>query len=90
MKIPGSFELFGRTIRVEVVPLPPEDSGEWDADAGVIRIAPGKDDDGNYHAFLHEFVHAALEACGEADMSEEEKFVEVFSGLIHQMLKTAR
>jgi predicted SprT family Zn-dependent metalloprotease len=39
--------------------------------------------------FFHEMTHAILYAMGREDLNQDENFVDVFSGLFHQALKTA-
>ena len=39
--------------------------------------------------YLHELTHAILFAMGEHKLNGKEKFVEGFSGLLHQALKSA-
>jgi hypothetical protein len=40
------------------------------------------------HTFLHELTHFILNAMGESELRGNEKFVDVFSGLLHQALVT--
>lgn len=93
MKIPISFELQGRTIRVirsEDVPFKNDAWACWDADSDRITLDPTAPKDMRAHSFLHEFLHAALEACGRDDLSSDEKLVDALAGLTHQMLKTSK
>ncbi len=39
--------------------------------------------------FCHELVHIMLYFAGEHELRNNEKFVDVFSGLLHQALTTA-
>lgn len=41
------------------------------------------------HTFYHELVHAILDTMGEEELSDNEKFVDIFSGLLHQSIKTS-
>jgi len=40
------------------------------------------------HTFLHELVHAVLYSMGEAELCKNEKFVDVFAGLLQQFHNT--
>jgi hypothetical protein len=40
------------------------------------------------HTFFHELVHFILDAMQEEELRKNEKFVDVFSGLLHQALTT--
>lgn len=42
------------------------------------------------HAFLHELTHQILTMMGETRLGNNEKFVDMFSGLLHQALETAK
>lgn len=90
LKPPRSFELQGRTIKVIEKDLGADAVGQWDARRDEITLIPGLPTDLRYTSFLHEFVHAALDALGREDLSENEPFVDGLAGLVHQMLKTAR
>ena len=94
MKIPQHFSLMGREI--EVIWLDDlEDKGEAAGRAswkrGEIELQePKKDADRAYveQAFLHELVHLILWAMSEDDLSENERFVDLFGGLLHQAMVT--
>lgn len=40
------------------------------------------------HTFMHELVHLILDTMGETELKENEKFVDVFSGLLSQAMNT--
>lgn len=63
---------------------------QWESAKDRITIDPDAPADMRYQSFLHEFFHAALEALGRNDLSEDEKLVDALAGLTHQMLKTAK
>lgn len=42
------------------------------------------------HTFCHELVHLILNTMGEDELYKNEKFVDVFGGLLHQYLTTAK
>jgi hypothetical protein len=90
MRIPSSFELQGRTIRVVLSDEMTDNDGEWDSHKDLITIDETNPRDIRAHSFLHEFVHAALQALGKEDLGKDETFVDCFAGLIHQMLKSSR
>lgn len=93
MKVPRRFELQGRTIRVEESheeTFCDSAYAKWKRDEGLIVVDPDVHRDLKLHSFLHEFTHAAFEACGRYDLSQDEKLVDWMAGLIQQMLKTAR
>lgn len=91
MKIPRSFELQGRTIRVvQANTLVAEAWGQWEASKDRITIDPAAPRDLKFQTFLHEFCHAAFEALGRDDLSSDEKLVDGMAGLLHQMLKTSK
>ena len=46
--------------------------------------------EGIEQTFLHELVHVILFKMNEDDLSKNEKFVDTFSRLLHQYLKTAK
>lgn len=89
MKVPRAFELQGRTIKVLTRELGADAVGQWDARRDEITLIPGLPKDLLYTSFLHECVHAWLDALGREDLSENEPFVDGLAGLIHQMLKTS-
>jgi hypothetical protein len=40
--------------------------------------------------FLHELTHLILENMGESELSDNEKFVDMFAGLLYQCLETQK
>lgn len=98
MIIPTQFRLFGKTIQVEFV----EDLA--DTTGGVVgrssfqkgqlllqsqspsRPRPNDEQDST---FFHELVHLLLDASRRHDLSDDEDFVEIFSGLLHQAIVSA-
>jgi Zn-dependent peptidase ImmA (M78 family) len=96
IKIPSRLKLLGQTILVKYV-----DSlnDENDADGRAVYrknvIEIQKNNGGitrptemQEHTFLHELTHFILNAMGESELRGNEKFVDVFSGLLHQALVT--
>ena len=41
------------------------------------------------HTYCHEITHAILEHMGEPELCHNEKFVDMFGGLLHQILTTS-
>ena len=91
--IPDRFQIYGRTIEVEW-----EDdliqhgnsrcNGLCDYDRGVIKLSNKVPESSKDHVFFHELVHMLLAGMNH-ELYENEEFVEVFSGLLHQALSTA-
>jgi Zn-dependent peptidase ImmA (M78 family) len=94
MNIPKSFQLFGSTYTVEIEDNLRENTGnEADHSYRLKRIrlqtvSEANTQDAQEHAFLHELVHAILNQMNEFDLNGNEKFVDVFSGMLHQAIKT--
>ena len=96
MNIPKKFRLMGHEINVKFV----EDLTNEHESVGAavyrrdeIRLQPSIN--GNLrsenliaHNFLHELVHFILYMMEEDKLRDDEKFVGVFSGLLHQALDT--
>ena len=93
MKIPRQFKLLGHVYKVTVVP-----KTEWAMEDAVAFL-----DDTNRqicilktskqmqeHSYLHEAVHAILNAMGRDKLSKDEAFVDTFSGMLHQVLTEAK
>ena len=95
MNIPSKFTLFGSTYAVEFVESLRETDGveaQHSYRQKLIRLhpeGPGHTRDAVEHAFCHELTHAILVQMGEQDLNSNERFVDVFGGLLHQALKTA-
>lgn len=47
-----------------------------------------RDRSDNEQTFLHELTHHILHAMGETKLNDNEKFVDMFSGFLHQALTT--
>ena len=92
MRIPREFELQGRTIRIVLSDdLESEDCyGKWESARERITLDATAPKDIRVHSLWHEFLHAALEACGREDLSNDERFVDTLAGYVHQMLKSSR
>ncbi len=97
MKIPKKFKLFGTTINVIWDNKRLNDNGTYGhSDYGksevVLSTTQGLDDlseDRMADVFYHERTHSILDAMNERDLSNNEKFVDVFSKLLRQADETA-
>lgn len=95
--IPSSFEVLGHTVTVEHKSL--VDFGDNYGSSEFIRtkIEVSQNDkrgaipiSAQEHTFYHELVHTILEAMGEKELNDNEKFVDTFGGLLHQFMRTAK
>jgi len=96
MKIPKRFKLLGHSITVEYDPMLDGRNGcTGEARYTTNSIALQSNTDTfsrphsqQEHVFLHELTHHILNEMNEHDLRSNEKFVDVFSGLLHQALTT--
>ena len=95
--IPKYFDLMGHAIEVRQVKVPPgikdeiDSHATWQKDKQLITINVfGQSETLLHHTYLHEVTHAILDAMGKEDLSKDEEFVDMFSGLLHQVLTTGR
>ena len=96
MKIPKKFKLHGHTITVEYSnDMRDEDDavGKASYRAQKIILQPicvgyNRTRTSIEHTFLHELTHHILNEMAEHDMMNNEKFVDLFSALLHQALTT--
>lgn len=98
--IPSKFKLLGETITVIVddeICKEKSAFGLYYSSTKTIYLADNLydgdkkipiADDAKRHTFLHECVHAILDVMNEEKLYLNEKFVDVFSGLLHQMEET--
>ena len=92
MQIPTSYRLMAHTIKVKRVPV-----GKWKDDQCVGQFSTERKqilvrdshDTLTTHIFAHEMVHSILDAMGHP-LNSDESFVDSFSGLLHQVLSTAK
>jgi len=95
--IPKSFQIGGHTIKVEQTENidPAESLGECSLIKQYVKVAT-KSHYKNLpkttieHTYLHEIVHIILMMMNEDDLNNNEKFVDNFSGFLHQILKTSK
>lgn len=100
MKIPESFELIGKTYKVMMVDDLTYSSGDRmvgqiQYDPATIRIqtnnsALARSEDSVLITYWHEVVHAVLSDMGEEKLSKDEKFVDLFASMLHQINKTSK
>ncbi len=55
-----------------------------------IELLDSMDDDKTGQVFCHELTHCILSAMGEDELSDNEKFVDLFGTFLHQALKTMK
>ncbi len=98
MKIPTSFKQYAQEVTVRYKKNLSNKHGSWgkcyydsneielqDLNYESVNVPPGKLEE----TFIHELVHVILYFAGESELRNNEKFVDVFSGLLHQALTTA-
>lgn len=91
--IPSAFTIAGRRIEV----LRPKEIGalgRCNHQTQTIEVAQETDgvklaEDLQYETFWHEALHMILDASGDRDLSQDEKFVNRVSALLAQVVKTA-
>ena len=98
MKIPSSFEIAGRKVKVvENSRLGHEN--EWLGAAvyreDKIELQPSTKDrprtkDCLNQTFCHELVHWVLYSMGKHELNRDEEFVDLFGTFLHQALKTMK
>lgn len=94
MNIPASVNLLGHTITVKQNSKKVErekDFGQASFTKLTIKLAGnvgGKPTPQSHleHTFFHELVHQCLWAMQETELNENEQFVDVMGGLLHQAL----
>lgn len=92
--IPKSFELHGHRIRVYREPKVAVKEGALgvtypEANEIYVTSLPGTPEEQIEHTFFHELMHMIMHHMGERDLYENEKFIDMCAGFIHQALKTA-
>lgn len=96
--IPKSFELFGSDWKVKHDNKAMDDSnafGDCSYSLKEIRLAETEginklSEDKKNQTFLHELTHAILLSMHEYEINKDEKFVNSFSELLYQFIKTAK
>lgn len=98
MNIPQSFDLLGHKITIKSVENLQCDEGKIGSYHPLrheICLQPSHK--GGFisrteieQTFFHELVHAILISMGETELNANEKFVDMFAGLLHQSISTQR
>ena len=70
-----------------------EEYGHWDGTRCLILLAHGAggeelSEERKAQTFFHELTHAALDAIGEDELNGNEQFIDAFSNVLYQALKT--
>ena len=94
MRIPKSFNLMGKTYTVEYMPRLNFSEGAMGMAyhrshrIGLQTDTPEytRTTEDNEQTFLHELTHHILHAMGETKLNNNEKFVDMFAGFLHQAL----
>jgi Zn-dependent peptidase ImmA (M78 family) len=84
------FHLFGEEIDVILTDKLENNNGACDADKNIIYLCKNLDNDYQNATFFHELTHMILLKLDETALSNDEKFVTKFSGLLHQFIATAK
>ena len=94
MKIPGSFQLLGKSYSVRIIPerewTESETWGVCSPEKRQIIIKGGLSRETTEHVYLHEVTHAILDAMGRDRLYADESFVDLLSGLFHQALTSGK
>ena len=96
MRIPKRFKLLAHTVEVKADPFlvqRHDNVGRALYQEDVILYQPACDGysvsrETEEHSFVHELIHHMLVFMGEEELSRNEKFVDLFAGLLHQAFET--
>lgn len=96
MKIPKKFKLLGHTIEVMEDNSRYYEKNSYGACSyeqhWIKLVMPSEHhpvtETSLEHTFLHELVHMMLYYTEHSDLTDNEKFVDLFAGLLHQALTT--
>ena|ERR1035437_7264784 len=92
IEIPNKFKLLGETITVkwsdDILKLRVYGTAQYEINEIIIQ-SKDMPEDKKEHTFYHELIHHILTIMGENKLNNNEKFVDMFSGLLHQAIKTA-
>ena len=94
-RFPSAFHVGGQRIEVSFVDhLPNDNLGTASVCCGEIKIANKSDynidqsPSSKFNTFWHEVVHTILDTMQEDELSENEKFVGVFSSMLCEVLNS--
>lgn len=91
MNIPQSFMLMGKEYKVKLTDNTGMDfTGYYNPQTLEITLAKGQSKQLTEHVFFHELVHCILQNMGEQELYNNEKFTDVFGGLLHQAILTMK
>jgi hypothetical protein len=95
--IPKSFQILGHTVKVEHKEYVDFGANEGSSEHLKLKIEVAKKDTKGdipltvqEHTYFHELTHMILDNMGEGELSSNEKFVDTFSALLHQAIKTSK
>lgn len=98
MKIPSKIRIGGQDVEIRIVDhIEDEKLGQICMAEGKLLIADNfstrkQSESSKTNTFIHEVVHGILDTMGETELSQNEKFVLVFSSLmvdvIEEIIKT--
>jgi len=96
--IPKQFNLLGRTIKVSAHPnvrMREGHVGLTDYNQDTIELQTSTKElplsvDSIHHTYYHELTHWILYCMGRDDLRDDEQFVELFGGLLHQAITTQK
>ena len=90
--IPSSFRLAGHTVTVKMIAekdwADDEVAGYWNSQNLTISVPDWFSESRVQQIFCHELVHAILHTMDERKLNDNEKFVDVFGSLLHQVWTT--
>ena len=93
--IPKDFQLLGEKHKVSLLKKVNKgaDWGYWNPENNTIQLEKAslmRNQDQVEQTFIHELTHCILDHLGYEHLSNDEKFVDLFSKAFHQVLKTAK
>ena len=91
MNIPQSFEILGKVYKVKMIDATGMDfTGYYNPQTLEIQISKGQPRELFEHVFFHELIHCILQNMGERELYENEKFTDLFGGILHQVMATMK
>lgn len=90
--VPKSFRIAGHKVKVSIVPeknwSDDETVGFFNSQNMTISLLDGIGPQRTQQIFCHEVVHAILHTMAEEKLCSNEKFVDLFGSLLHQVWTT--
>jgi len=98
LPIPKQFSILGHTINVVIDSKRMDDKNAlgylepWLNKISLCNQSNGDSlpQDAIEHTYLHEVTHLILKCMGKDDLYKDEEFVDLFAGLLHQVLITSK